>query len=211
MRMAYNILFALFFWLSAPWYFLKLWRRGNWRAGFGQRFARYGADLQAAAGQRPVIWLHAVSVGEVGVCLHLIRALEPRLAGFQIIVSTTTSTGMGELRRRLPPHIRAVLLSGGFSRRRAPGAEQHPAAGHHIGRGGIVAQSALAGAGARHPPVPGQRPALRTLVQELRRALPFCSGPSSPDSAPSAASKRRTPNAWLRWAFPPGPCAWWGT
>jgi 3-deoxy-D-manno-octulosonic-acid transferase len=38
----------------------------------------------------------------------LIRALEPRLAGFQIMVSTTTSTGMGELRRRLPPHIRAV-------------------------------------------------------------------------------------------------------
>ncbi len=108
MRMAYNILFALFFWLSAPWYFLKMWRRGNWRAGFGQRFARYGADLQAAAGQRPVIWLHAVSVGEVGVCLPLIRALEPRLAGFQIMVSTTTSTGMGELRRRLPPHIRAV-------------------------------------------------------------------------------------------------------
>jgi 3-deoxy-D-manno-octulosonic-acid transferase len=108
MRAAYNILFALFFWLSAPWYFLKLWRRGNWRAGFGQRFARYGADLQAAAGQRPVVWLHAVSVGEVGVCLHLIRALEPRLAGFQIMVSTTTSTGMGELRRRLPPHIRAV-------------------------------------------------------------------------------------------------------
>jgi 3-deoxy-D-manno-octulosonic-acid transferase len=101
-------LFALFFWLSAPWYFLKMWRRGNWRAGFGQRFARYSAETQSVLVQRPVIWLHAVSVGEVGVCLQLIGALEPRAAAFQIIVSTTTSTGMEELRRRLPPHISAV-------------------------------------------------------------------------------------------------------
>src|SRR5580693_4903618 len=108
MRVIYNILFVLFFWLSAPWYFLKMWRRGNWQAGFGQRFARYGAELQAAVGRHPVIWLHAVSVGEVGVCLQLLRALEPALPAFQFVVSTTTSTGMGELRRRLPPHILAI-------------------------------------------------------------------------------------------------------
>jgi 3-deoxy-D-manno-octulosonic-acid transferase len=114
MRVAYNILFVLFFWLSAPWYFLKMWRRGNWRDGFGQRFARYGAEIQTALGQRPVIWLHAVSVGEVGVCLQLLRALEPRLAAFQFVVSTTTSTGMGELRRRLPPHIQAIYYPADF-------------------------------------------------------------------------------------------------
>jgi 3-deoxy-D-manno-octulosonic-acid transferase len=114
MRVAYNILFVLFFWLSAPWYFLKMWRRGNWRAGFGQRFARYGAEIQAVLGQRPVIWLHAVSVGEVGVCLQLLRALEPRLPAFQFVVSTTTSTGMGELRRRLPPHIQPIYYPADF-------------------------------------------------------------------------------------------------
>ncbi len=114
MRIAYNILFVLFFWLSAPWYFLKMWRRGNWRAGFGQRFGRYGAGLRAVLGKRPVIWLHAVSVGEVGVCLQLLRALEPALPAFQFIVSTTTSTGMGELRRRLPPHIQAIYYPADF-------------------------------------------------------------------------------------------------
>jgi 3-deoxy-D-manno-octulosonic-acid transferase len=108
MRFAYNILFALFFWISAPWYFLKMWRRGDWRAGFGQRFGRYEPEITAAIGARPVLWLHAVSVGEVSICLQLIRALEPRLPGFQFVVSTTTSTGMGELRRRLPPHIQRV-------------------------------------------------------------------------------------------------------
>src|SRR5580658_6983911 len=114
MRVAYNILFVLFFWLSAPWYFWKMWRRGDWRAGFGQRFARYSADVQAALGRRPVIWLHAVSVGEVGVCLQLLRALEPSLRAFQFFVSTTTSTGMGELRRRLPPHIQAIYYPADF-------------------------------------------------------------------------------------------------
>ena len=114
MRVAYNILFVLFFWLSAPGYFIKMWRRGNWRAGFGQRFARYGTEVQAVLGQRPVIWLHAVSVGEVGVCLQLLRALERSLPAFQFIVSTTTSTGMGELRRRLPPHVQAIYYPADF-------------------------------------------------------------------------------------------------
>ncbi len=106
MRFGYNILFAIFFWLSAPYYFLRLWRRGNWRAGFGERFGRYGPELKTALAKRPVIWMHAVSVGEVGVCLQLTRALESRLPAFQFAVSCTTSTGMGELRRNLPPHIR---------------------------------------------------------------------------------------------------------
>ena len=105
MRFAYNILFAVFFWLSAPWYFLKMSRRPNWRPGFWQRFAFYGPEVKRPDGARPVLWLHAVSVGEVGICVQLIRALEPRLPGFQFVVSTTTSTGMGELGRKLPPHI----------------------------------------------------------------------------------------------------------
>jgi 3-deoxy-D-manno-octulosonic-acid transferase len=105
MRLGYNLLFVVFFWLSAPWYFLKMWRRGNWRPGLGQRFARYRPEIKAAVAGPPLVWLHAVSVGEVGVCLQLIRALEPRLSAWQFAVSTTTSTGMGELERRLPPHI----------------------------------------------------------------------------------------------------------
>jgi len=105
MRVIYNIAFCLFFWLSAPYYFLKMWRRGGWQSGFGERFARYDDAFKAAFGDKPVLWLHAVSMGEVGVCLQLIGALEKRLPAWQIVVTTTTSTGMGELRKRLPAHI----------------------------------------------------------------------------------------------------------
>jgi 3-deoxy-D-manno-octulosonic-acid transferase len=108
MRTAYNILFTIFFWLSAPYYFLKMWRRGNWTAGFGQRFGRFGAAVKHALSNREVIWIHAVSVGEVNVSTQLIRALEPRAPALKIVVSTTTSTGMAELRRRLPAHIEKV-------------------------------------------------------------------------------------------------------
>jgi 3-deoxy-D-manno-octulosonic-acid transferase len=115
MRFAYNILFVLFFWLSAPYYFWKMWRRGNWRAGLGQRFGRYSPELKTALGKRPVVWLHAVSVGEVGVCWQLIRALEPHLSAFQILVSTTTSTGMAELQRLLPAHIQRIYYPADFA------------------------------------------------------------------------------------------------
>jgi len=51
---------------------------------------------------------HAVSVGEVNLCAQLIRALEPRVPNLKIVVSTTTSTGMGELRKKLPTRIEKV-------------------------------------------------------------------------------------------------------
>jgi 3-deoxy-D-manno-octulosonic-acid transferase len=105
MRTLYNILFFFGFWLSSPYYFFKMWRRGNWRSGFGQRFAHYDTKLKQAITNRHLIWLHAVSVGEVNICTQLIPVLERRAPNLKIIVSTTTTTGMGELQRKLPPHI----------------------------------------------------------------------------------------------------------
>lgn len=108
MRRLYNILFTLFFYLSAPYYFFRMARRGNWRAGFEQRFGRYDSKLKQAVTNRQMLWLHAVSVGEVNVCTHLVAALEPRLPNLKIVVSTTTTTGMGELQRKLPSHIQKI-------------------------------------------------------------------------------------------------------
>src|SRR5438132_9860271 len=108
MRRAYNILFTLFFWLSAPYYFLKMWRRGGWLHGFGQRFGRFSSKVKQAVTNRHVLWIHAVSVGEVKLATQLIRALEPRLPNLKIVVSTTTSTGMAELHSRLPSHIQKI-------------------------------------------------------------------------------------------------------
>ena len=108
MRLLYNILFTIGFALCAPYYFLKMYRRGGWRSGFSQRFGHYDAKLKQALTNRRTLWFHAVSVGEVNLCTHLIHAIEPRLPNHKIVVSTTTSTGMSELKRRLPVHIAKI-------------------------------------------------------------------------------------------------------
>jgi len=83
-------------------------RRGNWVDGFLQRFGMYDTNIKQALTNRDIIWMHAVSVGEVNICTQLIRALEPRLPNIKIVVSTTTTTGMGELNKKLPSHITKI-------------------------------------------------------------------------------------------------------
>ena len=108
MRFLYNILFNIGFTLSAPWYFLKMYRRGSWQAGFGERFGLYDAKLKQSLTNRQVVWFHAVSVGEVNLCTQLIKVMEPLLPLYKIVVSTTTSTGMSLQRERLPAHITKI-------------------------------------------------------------------------------------------------------
>lgn len=108
MRSLYNILFTVFFILASPYYFYRMARRGNWVGGFGERFGRYEVNLKQALTNRHVLWLHAVSVGEVNICIRLIKALETRAPNLKFVVSTTTTTGMADLRRRLPPYVSKI-------------------------------------------------------------------------------------------------------
>ena len=103
MRIVYHVLFACFFLVSLPYYFFRLWRRGNWRKGVGQRFGFYGKNLKRDLEGKRVIWFHAVSVGEVNLCAHLVKACA--LEDWTVVVSTTTTTGMGELMRKLPEDV----------------------------------------------------------------------------------------------------------
>ena len=59
---------------------------------------RFG-DIRGRLGKRPYpdlgggVWIHAVSVGEVGVARNLIRSLRPKLPGRPLGVSVTTAAG----------------------------------------------------------------------------------------------------------------------
>jgi len=110
MRLLYNILFPVYFLLSAPYYFWKLVRRGNWRSGFGQRFGAYGGLRERLKGKR-VLWLHAVSVGEANLAVQLVKSMQPHLKDWTVVVSTITTTGMGELERKLPSDVHRVYYS----------------------------------------------------------------------------------------------------
>src|SRR5260370_5566475 len=100
MKRLYNILFTLFVFLSSPYYFLKMWRRGNWVQGFGERFGRFSSKVKQDVTNRQVLLLHAVSVGEVNVATQLIALLEWRLPNLNSVVFATTSTGMAEVQRK---------------------------------------------------------------------------------------------------------------
>ncbi len=102
MRIIYDILFTIGFALSSPYYFFRMFRRGGWGDGFWERFGFYEPNIKTLQ-RRNVLWIHAVSVGEANLCVQLVRALEPRLPKVKFVVSTTTTTGMAELRRRLSP------------------------------------------------------------------------------------------------------------
>jgi 3-deoxy-D-manno-octulosonic-acid transferase len=110
-RWVYNILFTILFCAASPWLLIRLRRRGKWREGFGQRFGRYAAGtLPPRHPGRIRLWLHAVSVGEVNTCMQLLRELRQRLPDADLIVSTTTNTGMAELRAKAPPDVTPVYF-----------------------------------------------------------------------------------------------------
>ncbi len=73
----------------------------RYRAGMGQRLGRVPAELRAAVVGRQVVWIHAVSVGEVLAASRLVTELEVALgAGWMVVVSTTTATGQALAKER---------------------------------------------------------------------------------------------------------------
>ncbi len=52
-------------------------------------------------GSRPVLWVHAVSLGEVVAAVPLVRELHRRYPGHRLVVSTVTETGREAVEQRL--------------------------------------------------------------------------------------------------------------
>ena len=97
--------FALFVALiaGAPWWLWRMAFTRRYREGLVERLGRVPRRLVAAGSSnldRPLIWLHAVSVGEVLAVTGLVKALESSMPGYSIVVSTTTRTGQALARER---------------------------------------------------------------------------------------------------------------
>ena len=87
--------------VGAPYWLLRMATSGRYRAGLWGRLGRVPEGLRVAVSGREVIWLHAVSVGEVLAATQLIRELKAALPGWVIAVSTTTETGQRLAAERL--------------------------------------------------------------------------------------------------------------
>ncbi len=86
---------------SAPWWLWRMATTHKYREGLGERLGNVPGWLRSQAAARPVIWLHAVSVGEVLAVSRLVGELDAGLPDFQVLVSTTTRTGHVLARERL--------------------------------------------------------------------------------------------------------------
>src|SRR5271168_1946141 len=91
--------------LGAPYWLVRIATSGRYRAGLRGRlgFVPEGlrAAIAAAGAGRDVIWVHAVSVGEVLAAAQLVRELRTALPGWVFAVSTTTETGQRLATERL--------------------------------------------------------------------------------------------------------------
>ena len=97
----YSLLLTFGLGLSAPWWLWRMATSGRYREGLGGRLGRVPPTLREAVRERHVIWVHAVSVGEVLAVDRLITELREALPGWVIALSTTTPTGQAVARKRL--------------------------------------------------------------------------------------------------------------
>jgi 3-deoxy-D-manno-octulosonic-acid transferase len=99
----YSLLLVLVLVVGAPYWLARMlfFAKDKYRAGLRQRLGGVPADLRAAVAGRRVVWVHAVSVGEVLAATRLVAELEAKLGeGWRIVVSTTTATGQALARER---------------------------------------------------------------------------------------------------------------
>lgn len=102
MMALYSFGLSLLLLLSAPWWVARMLTTGRYRAGLAGRLGRLPAQLQAIPPEQDVVWVHAVSVGEVLAATELVRDLRRKLPGWIIAISTTTATGQALARARFP-------------------------------------------------------------------------------------------------------------
>jgi 3-deoxy-D-manno-octulosonic-acid transferase len=87
MFVIYSFLLTLGFIILSPFFLLK---RKKYAAGFWQRM---GFLPEFQQDERPVLWLHCVSVGEANAARPLVEKLKNQFPDYRLIVSTTTKTG----------------------------------------------------------------------------------------------------------------------
>lgn len=84
--------YTLLLWLLLPYALLHLWWRSRKQPEYlqhiGERFGRYDVTTD-----KPVLWLHTVSVGETRATVTLVQQLREHYPDHQILLTHTTPTG----------------------------------------------------------------------------------------------------------------------
>jgi 3-deoxy-D-manno-octulosonic-acid transferase len=106
MYLLYSLLLMVGFVAMLPWFAVDALRTRKYITGLGQRLGNLPA---IAADERPLLWLHCVSVGETVAARPLIRALLDSFPSYRLVISTTTVTGQRIAREAFAGEAAAVF------------------------------------------------------------------------------------------------------
>lgn len=97
-----DLIYVVLLTAASPWLIYRSWRTGRYREGWAQKVM---GRAPRRVSRRPCIWFHAVSVGEVLLLRPLIASLARRRPDWEVVISTTTATGLAVARRTYPEHV----------------------------------------------------------------------------------------------------------
>jgi 3-deoxy-D-manno-octulosonic-acid transferase len=109
MLILYSLALFLVLMLGAPWWLVRMATSGKYREGLTERLGFLPQRIRDGLDGRNVVWVHAVSVGEVLAASRLIEELGAKLAQssgrratdrWNVMISTTTRTGQALARER---------------------------------------------------------------------------------------------------------------
>jgi 3-deoxy-D-manno-octulosonic-acid transferase len=98
----YNLALLTALVAGSPWWLWRMATTRKYRDGMAERLGRVRREVSEAAkaAGKPLIWVHAVSVGEVLAVGRLIAELDQALPQYLLVISTTTRTGQALARER---------------------------------------------------------------------------------------------------------------
>lgn len=91
-------LYTSLLYLLTPLILLRLWLRGRKAPAYRRRIRERFGWIPRLPADRPVFWVHAVSVGETLAAVPLVKALQRQYPGHRILVTTMTPTGSDRVR-----------------------------------------------------------------------------------------------------------------
>ncbi len=94
-----NLIYATLLAICSPVLLYRSLKTGKYREGWREKLL---GQAPHRIGDRPCVWFHAVSVGEVLLLQSVIKELQRRRPNWDAVISTTTRTGLAVARRTYP-------------------------------------------------------------------------------------------------------------
>lgn len=105
-----NVFYSILFYLAIPLIVMRLVWRGVKAPDYFKRWNERFGFIATRNSKQKLIWVHAVSVGEVEACRPLIQGLQQRYPTHKILITTMTPTGSARVKMLFADKVLHVYL-----------------------------------------------------------------------------------------------------